>query len=94
MLIISAKIKGGITKAMLRYATHLPSKVAIDRLQTRFHCCGRVNYQEWFFIPWYNAGQNMDPIISLVADYNNIVIVVRFSYVNRKQLFILGLLTD
>ncbi|XP_032521395.2 photoreceptor outer segment membrane glycoprotein 2-like isoform X1 [Danaus plexippus] len=67
--IIRAKIKGGITKAMLRYATHLPSKVAIDRLQTRFHCCGRVNYQEWFFIPWYNAGQNMDPIISSVQKF-------------------------
>ncbi|KAL4702053.1 hypothetical protein ACJJTC_012501 [Scirpophaga incertulas] len=38
--IIRAKIKGGITKAMLRYANHLPSKVAIDRLQTRFQCCG------------------------------------------------------
>ncbi|XP_026494397.1 RDS/peripherin-like protein xRDS35 [Vanessa tameamea] len=50
--IIRAKIKGGITKAMLRYANHLPSKVAIDRLQTHFHCCGRENYQEWFYIPW------------------------------------------
>ncbi|XP_045502567.1 peripherin-2-like [Colias croceus] len=68
--IIRAKIKGGITKAMLRYASHLPSKIAIDRLQTRFHCCGRVGYQEWFYIPWYNAGQSTD-ILSLrkfVAD--------------------------
>ncbi|KAG7297890.1 hypothetical protein JYU34_018644 [Plutella xylostella] len=48
--IIRAKIKDGISKAMLRYATHLPSKVAIDRLQTRFHCCGRVTYEEWFYI--------------------------------------------
>ncbi|KAF9810968.1 hypothetical protein SFRURICE_001491 [Spodoptera frugiperda] len=55
-----AKIKGGITKAMLRYSSHLPSKVAIDRLQTRFHCCGRVNFQEWFFIPWYMNGENID----------------------------------
>ncbi|CAH2231682.1 jg2340 [Pararge aegeria aegeria] len=45
---------------MLRYSTHLPSKVAVDRLQSRFHCCGRVNYQEWFFIPWYTAGQSTD----------------------------------
>ncbi|CAK1550486.1 unnamed protein product [Leptosia nina] len=55
---------------MLRYANHLPSKIAIDRLQTRFHCCGRVRYQEWFFIPWYSAGQSTD-ILSLrkfVAD--------------------------
>ncbi|XP_049878010.1 photoreceptor outer segment membrane glycoprotein 2-like [Pectinophora gossypiella] len=58
--IIRAKIKGGITKAMLRYASHLPSKVAIDRLQTRFHCCGRVNYQEWFYIRWYTTGNSVD----------------------------------
>ncbi|XP_047033980.1 peripherin-2-like [Helicoverpa zea] len=58
--IIRAKIKGGITKAMLRYSSHLPSKVAIDRLQTRFHCCGRVNFQEWFYIPWYMNGENID----------------------------------
>lgn len=45
---------------MLRYASHLPSKVAIDRLQTRFHCCGRVNYQEWFYIPWYTTGASGD----------------------------------
>ncbi|XP_045776868.1 photoreceptor outer segment membrane glycoprotein 2-like isoform X1 [Maniola jurtina] len=65
--IIRAKIKGGITKAMLRYSTHLPSKVAVDRLQTRFHCCGRVNYQEWFFIPWYTAGQSTDNNISSLS---------------------------
>ncbi|KAG6455479.1 hypothetical protein O3G_MSEX009222 [Manduca sexta] len=58
--IIKAKIKGGITKAMLRYASHLPSKVAIDKLQTRFHCCGRVNFQEWFFIPWFTSGESLD----------------------------------
>ncbi|XP_059053288.1 peripherin-2-like isoform X1 [Achroia grisella] len=58
--IIRAKIKGGITKAMLRYASHLPSKVAIDRLQTRFHCCGRVSFQEWFYIPWYTTGELVD----------------------------------
>ncbi|CAG4954177.1 unnamed protein product [Parnassius apollo] len=57
--IIRAKIKGGITKAMIRYASHLPSKVAIDRLQTRFHCCGRVDYQEWFYIPWFNTGESV-----------------------------------
>ncbi|XP_013183559.2 photoreceptor outer segment membrane glycoprotein 2-like [Amyelois transitella] len=57
--IIRAKIKGGITKAMLRYSSHLPSKVAIDRLQTRFHCCGRVSYQEWFYIPWYTTGESV-----------------------------------
>ncbi|CAK1583737.1 unnamed protein product [Parnassius mnemosyne] len=57
--IIRAKIKGGITKAMLRYASHLPSKVAIDRLQTRFRCCGRVDYQEWFYIPWFNTGNSV-----------------------------------
>ncbi|XP_045532177.1 peripherin-2-like isoform X1 [Pieris brassicae] len=68
--IIRAKIKGGITKAMLRYANHLPSKIAIDRLQTRFHCCGRVGYQEWFFIPWYSAGQTTDvlSVRKFVAD--------------------------
>ncbi|XP_053613532.1 peripherin-2-like [Plodia interpunctella] len=59
--IIRAKIKGGITKAMLRYSTHLPSKVAIDRLQTRFHCCGRVNFLEWFYIPWYTTGETIKP---------------------------------
>ncbi|KAL0819560.1 hypothetical protein ABMA28_007654 [Loxostege sticticalis] len=58
--IIRAKIKGGITKAMLRYSSHLPSKIAIDRLQTRFHCCGRVNFQEWFYIPWYTTGEPVD----------------------------------
>ncbi|XP_075983225.1 peripherin-2-like [Anticarsia gemmatalis] len=58
--IIRAKIKGGITKAMLRYSSHLPSKVAIDRLQTRFHCCGRVSFQEWFYIPWYSNGERID----------------------------------
>ncbi|XP_050354292.1 RDS/peripherin-like protein xRDS35 isoform X2 [Nymphalis io] len=59
--IIRAKIKGGITKAMLRYATHLPSKVAIDRLQTHFHCCGRENYEEWFFIPWDTPKLKIEP---------------------------------
>ncbi|XP_028033798.1 RDS/peripherin-like protein xRDS35 [Bombyx mandarina] len=58
--IIRAKIKGGITKAMFRYSSHLPSKVAIDRLQTRFHCCGRVNYQEWFYIPWFMNEENTE----------------------------------
>ncbi|CAB3245673.1 unnamed protein product [Arctia plantaginis] len=58
--IIRAKIKDGITKAMLRYSSHLPSKVAIDRLQTRFHCCGRVAFQEWFYIPWYANGERID----------------------------------
>ncbi|XP_050675001.1 peripherin-2-like [Leptidea sinapis] len=68
--IIRAKIKGGITKAMLRYASHLPSKIAIDRLQTRFQCCGRVSYQEWFYIPWYSAGQSTDTstVRKFVAD--------------------------
>ncbi|XP_013135799.1 PREDICTED: RDS/peripherin-like protein xRDS35 isoform X1 [Papilio polytes] len=56
--ILRAKIKGGITKAMLRYASHLPSKVAIDRLQTRFRCCGRVDYQEWFYIPWFTTEES------------------------------------
>ncbi|XP_052744016.1 photoreceptor outer segment membrane glycoprotein 2 [Bicyclus anynana] len=65
--IIRAKIKGGITKAMLRYPIHLPSKVAVDRLQTRFHCCGRVNYHEWFYIPWYTAGQIKNNITSSSA---------------------------
>ncbi|XP_072929493.1 RDS/peripherin-like protein xRDS35 [Epargyreus clarus] len=58
--IIRAKIKGGITKAMLRYASHLPSKVAIDRLQTRFRCCGRVDYEEWFYIPWFTTSETED----------------------------------
>ncbi|KAJ2953377.1 hypothetical protein O0L34_g967 [Tuta absoluta] len=71
--IIRAKIKGGITRAMLRYVSHLPSKVAIDRLQTRFHCCGRVNYQEWFYITWYTTGNsvnnnNLSSVRKFVAD--------------------------
>ncbi|XP_061721837.1 photoreceptor outer segment membrane glycoprotein 2-like [Cydia pomonella] len=61
--IIRAKIKGGITKAMLLYSSHLPSKVAIDQLQTRFHCCGRVQYQEWFYIPWYTSGASGNVVL-------------------------------
>ncbi|XP_047994710.1 photoreceptor outer segment membrane glycoprotein 2-like isoform X2 [Leguminivora glycinivorella] len=61
--IIRAKIKGGITKAMLLYASHLPSKVAIDQLQTHFHCCGRVQYQEWFYIPWYTSGASGNVVL-------------------------------
>lgn len=45
---------------MFRYSSHLPSKVAIDRLQTRFHCCGRVNHQEWFYIPWFMNEENTE----------------------------------
>ncbi|XP_063539326.1 photoreceptor outer segment membrane glycoprotein 2-like [Cydia strobilella] len=61
--IIRAKIKGGITKAILLYSSHLPSKVAIDQLQTRFHCCGRVQYQEWFYIPWYTSGASGNVVL-------------------------------
>ncbi|CAH2094675.1 unnamed protein product [Euphydryas editha] len=67
--IIRAKIKGGITKAMFRYANHLPSKVAIDRLQTHFHCCGRENYREWFFIPWETTEQNPESNVFLVQKF-------------------------
>lgn len=54
---------------MLRYSSHLPSKVAIDRLQTRFHCCGRVNYSEWFFIPWHDGGKETALLVFIFKTY-------------------------
>lgn len=56
---------------MFRYASHLPSKVAIDRLQTHFHCCGRENYREWFIIPWESTEHNPESNVLLVPHRYN-----------------------
>jgi len=52
---VDANLKSGIESAMSAY----PDETSIDLLQQTLHCCGSVDYTNWFKTKWANGNKSV-----------------------------------